>query len=72
MSKKEFEIRKDGNPYMQVAESELEPLDTLIMLEMYPYIQKAMDEENYELRNIMCMIFDEIVFEKKGCGICNI
>lgn len=68
MSKKEFEIRKDGNPYMQVAESELEPLDTLIMLEMYPYIQKAMDEENYELRNIMCMIFDEIVFEKKVVG----
>ena len=68
MSEKEFEIRKDGKPYMQAAESELEPLDTLLILEAYPYIQEAMDGENYELNNLMCMIFGEIVFENKVVG----
>ncbi len=68
MFEKEFEIRKDGKPYMQAAESELEPLDTLLILEAYPYIQEAMDGENYELNNLMCMIFGEIVFENKVVG----
>ena len=68
MSEIEYKIRKDGNPVMFAAESESEPLDTDMVLDEYPYIQEAMYKENYRLKNLLCMVFDEIVFENKVVG----
>ena len=68
MSEIEYKIRKDGNPVMFAAESESEPLDTDMVLDEYPYIQEDMYEENYRLKNLLCMVFDEIVFENKVVG----
>ena len=68
MSEIEYEIRKEGNPVMLTAESESEPLDTDMIIDEYPYIRDAMYKENYHLKKLICMIFDEIVFENKVVG----
>ena len=68
MSKIDYEIRENGNACMFTAESETELVDTFMLLDEYPYIDNAMNKENYHLKNGLCHIFNEIVFEDKVVG----
>lgn len=68
MANVDYEIRKDGKSYMFTAESESGLLNADVILEDYPYIYKSMYKEDYHLKNFLCWVFNEIVFEDKVVG----
>lgn len=66
MVKSDYVIREDGNSCMFIAESEL--LDTNVILDEYQCFYKPMSNERYFLKNFLCHVFHEIVYENKVVG----
>lgn len=68
MSKINYVCREDGQSNLISAESEWDFLDLEEILEDFPYILKAMEEDGYYIENDICTFFDEIVFENNVVG----
>lgn len=68
MSEINYVIREEGSESLIMAESDWDFLDTDEILENYPYIVEAMENEEYCLENDLCTFFDEIIFEEKVVG----
>ena len=69
MSDYNYVIRENGMPKMLSVDMPFQFLDIEDILENeYPYISHSIKKENYELENIDCLFFDEILFENKVVG----
>ena len=68
MVKSDYVIREDGESCMFIAESESELLDTNVILDDYQCFYKPMSKERYFIKNFLCHVFHEIVYENKVVG----
>lgn len=68
MSKINYTVREDESETLIMADNEWSFLDTIELLEKYPYIIDSMKKEEYYLENEICSFFEEILFENKVVG----
>lgn len=68
MSDFEYVIRENGESNGIFAEDSDEFLNLFDILDNYPYIKKAMKNDNHDIEYDFCLLFDEILYENKVVG----
>ena len=68
MSDFEYVIRENGESNEIFAEDSDEFLNLFDILDNYPYIKKAMKNDNHDIEYDFCLLFDEILYENKVVG----